>query len=234
VTAQDQLFAPCAARYDVVTREVRADGHTFTLCTVRDTNRLLDMIDPAAFAVDERLPYWADLWPASVVAAQVLLTRGSLSGMHVLELGCGLGLAGIAAAAAGASVVMTDCDEDALLFASANARRNVPEALATGRLRIAQLDWRKPGSLGTFDRIVGADIIYERRAFAPILSLLHHHLALHGSALFTDPGRRLAEEFFLMAGEQGLRVEKVSLPYAGEGGPLAITYAVVSRQGDAG
>jgi predicted nicotinamide N-methyase len=233
-TAHHEIFAALAARYDIITRDIRADGKTFTLCAVRDTNRLLDMIDPTAFAADERLPYWAELWPASVVAAQYLLTRAPLTGMRVLELGCGLGLAGIAAAAAGGTVVMTDYDEDALLFAAANAMRNVPEALVSGRLRIAQLDWRKPGSLGAFDHIIGADIVYERGNFAPLLSLLHHNLAPHGCALFTDPGRQTAQDFFAMADEQGFYIERNSVPLAGEGGLQAVTCAVVRRRGDAG
>ena len=54
------------------------------------------LISEADFAVDDRLPYWADVWPSSIVLAGHV--RGlDGSGRTLLELGCGLGLLGTAA-----------------------------------------------------------------------------------------------------------------------------------------
>ena len=70
-----------------------------------------DLISEADFVRDERLPYWADLWPAARVLAAALSegqtpARGPRP--RLLELGCGLGLATIAALRAGYDVVATD------------------------------------------------------------------------------------------------------------------------------
>lgn len=47
-------------------------------------------------------PYWCDLWPSGIFMAEELLARPELvRGQRVCEIGCGLGLAGLAAAAAG-------------------------------------------------------------------------------------------------------------------------------------
>ena len=52
---------------------------------------------------EDKDPYWARPWPSAVALAAALLQRPELvAGKTVAELGAGLGLAGIAAAMAGA------------------------------------------------------------------------------------------------------------------------------------
>ena len=59
-----------------------------------------ELISEQDFAVDDRLPYWADLWPAAVVLARFIRgLRGE--GRSLLELGCGSGVVATAAARAG-------------------------------------------------------------------------------------------------------------------------------------
>ena len=88
------------------------------MAVVRQPEKLLDDISVDEFARDERLPYWAELWTSSIVMGEHILQDPSFRGAALLELGCGVGLAGIAAARAGAQVTMTDYDDDALLFAA--------------------------------------------------------------------------------------------------------------------
>src|SRR5262245_3345955 len=81
------------------------------------------LVDEDAFAHDEFLPYWAELWPSGLaLARRVAGTR--LDGTTVLELGCGLGLPSLAASLAGADVLATDWARDALALLSRNADRN--------------------------------------------------------------------------------------------------------------
>lgn len=50
----------------------------------------------------ERDPYWCDVWPSALLMAEELFARPELvAGKRVCEIGCGLGLAGLAAAASG-------------------------------------------------------------------------------------------------------------------------------------
>ena len=63
-------------------------------------------------------PYWAFCWASGWVLAQQLISHpGWVSGKRVLDLGCGSGVAGIAALKAGASVC-TFCDADATALAA--------------------------------------------------------------------------------------------------------------------
>ncbi len=190
-------------RFEVVEKDVEIAGTPFTILKIRDTNALIDSIDAEKFALDERLPYWADIWSSSFELARYCLTEGNLKGKHVLELGCGLGLAGIAAAKAGAFVIFSDYEQDALDFARYNAARNL--SLMPATINVLQLDWRTdPDSLlryPKFDVIIAADVVYERKNFFPLIGVLQSLLAPQGVAVFTEPGRAIGDQFFQLLSE---------------------------------
>ena len=81
------------------------------------------LLDEEAFEHEEFLPYWAELWPSGVALAASVAER-DVTGKHVLELGCGLGLPALAAALRGASVLATDWSPDAIELLRVNAERN--------------------------------------------------------------------------------------------------------------
>lgn len=213
------------SRYDAVTEEIRVGNELFCLLTVRDTNALLDALDPATFAQDERMPYWAELWTSSIELARWCLGESNLAGATVLELGCGLGLAGIAAARAGAKVTMTDYEEDALLFARCNVLSNPSTPLPS----LVLFDWRVPVSLGLFDVILGGDIVYERRNFAPVLGVLRSMLAPDGYAVLTDPDRGIGRDFVAFASSEGFHVDTTSAAVTRRGREAIITRNLLRR-----
>jgi predicted nicotinamide N-methyase len=58
----------------------------------------------------DRDPYWCEPWPSAVAMSAELLQRPQLvAGKRVCELGCGLGLAGLAAAMAGGCALKALC-----------------------------------------------------------------------------------------------------------------------------
>jgi predicted nicotinamide N-methyase len=127
---------------------------------------------------------WARPWPAGVVLAE-LVPSLPLRGRRVIELGCGLGTAGLAAARAGAHVTLTDEEPEALSLASANALRN---GLSV-QTRI--LVWGQvPADLcGRFDVVLGADVLYNPDAEAPLLATISALLAPGGEAWLASPDR---------------------------------------------
>ncbi len=153
-----------------------------------------DLISEDDYVRDERLPYWADIWPASVVLANYVEGEARAVGAtsdSALELGCGLGLVSIAAIRAGYLTTSTDYYADATLFAARNAFR------ATGTEPAARMvDWRAlPDDLGTFDLVLAADVLYERTNAALIAETLHRTVAPGGRALVADQGRVALESF---------------------------------------
>jgi predicted nicotinamide N-methyase len=206
----EALEAALTARYDLRLEELDIAGHRFNMTVVRDSYALVDAIAPEFFAANERLPYWADLWTSSLELARWCLTDPSVEGASVLEIGCGVGLAGIAAAKARARVLMTDVDPNALLFARYNALKNLPDSVVRSSLSVGVLDWDAPGVIEPVDLLLGGDVIYERSIFNRLLDLFDIALRPQGVAVLTDPDRMTGRAFLERASERGYEVRSES------------------------
>ena len=196
--------------FDTVTSVVTLSGAEMDILHPRTAE---DLIDEAAFERDERLPYWADVWPSAVILAELLITADG-SGIRLLELGCGCGVVSTACAKAGFDLVATDYYPEALEFARANVWQN------TGRdIETRMVDWRSPpDDLGTFDMIVASDVLYEPDKPALVAEMLARTLRPRGFALIADPGRMHAPELEDEAALRGLALTREArLPFtAGE------------------
>src|SRR5882672_9238335 len=79
---------PLDAVRERVHENVIVEGRSFQIARPADSDRLLD--DPAvraAFAVDEYMPYWTDLWPAARMLAKALMRETWPPGLEALEIG---------------------------------------------------------------------------------------------------------------------------------------------------
>jgi predicted nicotinamide N-methyase len=162
------------------------------------------LIDEAEFDADERLPYWAELWPSARALASQLLDAPPARG-PVLELGSGVGLPSLALRHAGLDVLVTDWYPDALLFAGANARRN-----GLGSLDTRLPDWREPPlDLGTFPLVIAADVLYEARNVEPLAHMLERAVGSGGSAIVADPGRVYFPHFLKRLASRGWTAEEL-------------------------
>ena len=133
-------------------------------------------------------PYWSVLWRSGVELAREL-DGEELSGLRVVELGCGLAVPSLAAARAGAEVLATDTDAEALELVAQNARTN------DAHVETAVVDWAQPDELvsrAPFDLVLAADVLYERASVALLLSLLPQ---LGPEVWLADPGRPAADAF---------------------------------------
>src|SRR5438128_5689527 len=121
-SAQPLPELPSEALGPLVRQKVIVEGREYLIERPDESDRLLD--HPAirsAFAADEYMPYWADLWPAARMLAKAILREPWAPGGTALEVGCGLGLPGIAALARGLRVIFSDYDATALRFAADTA-----------------------------------------------------------------------------------------------------------------
>lgn len=182
--------------FDVVATEIPLGVRVVTIHHPRNADVL---IDEDAFAVDERLPYWADLWPSARVLAERVAAM-TPDDRRFLELGCGAGLVSVAAAIAGFDVTATDYYDDALRFTALNVLANTGTLIDT---RAA--DWRRfPHDLGRFDLVAASDVLYEREYAELIASVIDRTLTARGTAVIADPGRLAAPQFVEQARERGM------------------------------
>lgn len=191
-----------------------------------------ELIDEDDYARDERLPYWAELWPSAHVLAGALAAR-DLSGRRVVELGCGVGLPSVVAALRGADVLATDWYDDALAFTRANARA------AGAAVGTRLLDWNDPpGDLvrpgGGFDLAIGADVLYEERNGPALAALLPRLLRPGGEALVADPRRPHADGLMAPLTAAGWAHDRRDVRHAGrpdESGPVIHLHRLVAPGG---
>lgn len=160
------------------------------------------LIDEDAFAADERLPYWAELWPSAVALTRWVLDRPTAESLILaeradsgtdapgaIELGCGVGLVSLALASRGIEVLATDHEPAALCLAAQNVRANLGRDIAT-----ALVDWRSPPPLPRSPLIVGADLAYEARNAIALSSCIAALAAPRGRIILADPGRRWMDD----------------------------------------
>ncbi|QJW97891.1 class I SAM-dependent methyltransferase [Frigoriglobus tundricola] len=186
---------PPEAVAETVRETVYVGDYTFRIDRPADSDRVLD--HPwvrSAYAADGYVPYWPTLWPSARMLAKAVLREPWETypqPVRVLEIGCGLGLAGVACLARGLQVTFSDVDETALTYAAANARLNgYPEGFRT-RL----LDFRCPPVDAKYPVVIGSDLMYEERLVNPLVRLLEAVLAPGGVCLIADPDRLPARVF---------------------------------------
>ncbi len=160
------------------------EDRTFLIDRPTNSDRLLD--DPvvrSAWVDDDYMPYWADLWPAARMLAKWIMKQRWPAGLHALEIGCGLGLPGIAALAMGLKVTFSDYDATAVDFAADNALIN-----GLTNFERLQMDWRYPPEGLQVPVILASDLIYEERNVAPLVALVKKVLAPGGRVPADGPG----------------------------------------------
>ena len=174
-----------------------ADGETHAyatesvgLYTLDEPERSID----AGALLRERViadpPYWALVWTGARAIAAVVASMAFSPGSKVLDLGCGLGLAGIAAARRGAAVTFGDYLEEPLAFVHATLAQG-----AESGCEVRSIDFTLDDEHGRFDLILAADIVYDPAHYAPLASFLDRSIAPSGTILLTESLRADASVF---------------------------------------
>ncbi|BAU24023.1 methyltransferase [Caldimicrobium thiodismutans] len=159
--------------------------------------KLEEVFQGDPFLETEKFPLWLKLWEASIVLTDYL---GSLPpGKEILELGAGLGVISLFASAFGHRVLATDKEELPLKLLEKSAKEN---GLS---LNIQKLDWLAPEISKKFDLVVGAEIIFKKSHFEPLINLFKSSLKPEGEVLLAHSAERKrilipflhrAQEFF--------------------------------------
>ncbi len=121
------------------------------------------------------LPWWAKIWEPSFVLANFMGHQPVDKNQRILEIGAGLGLVGVYAAMCGHNVTISDIDDDALLFARANALLN-----GCYHVPVVKLDWRMPYYGKPYNMVIGSEVVYDRKTYDILVDFLDNILAPNG------------------------------------------------------
>lgn len=213
---QAKLLHRIRRRYEILTNDYEIAGLRFTFTRIADPDVVLDQVAEEEDRLERlngnrtasdqlHLPYWAELWDSAAGVGQHLarsLDRSKL--LSVLDLGCGMGLAGTVAAKLGMRVMFADRETPALLFARLNSLQD------SAQVRTRRLNWQTDRLNERFDLILGADILYERAQWESLESFWKNHLGAGGTVLLGEPGRQTGDLFEEWIKSKGWQIEHFS------------------------
>jgi predicted nicotinamide N-methyase len=210
----DDLLAVASSKFNVCFEPVLVDGIQLQILQIADMASYLDQLasDPNQRALV--LPFWAKIWPACTLLSFFARRLPSPESKNVLEIGAGVGLAGLFAATAGFDVVLSDINEDALLFAQINILKN---GLAD-RARVRKVDFTTDKLEQSFDYIMGCEILYREDNFRPLAKFLLRHLKTkpEAEAILSVDCSRGAKHFFEMADKE-FHIQRKVIDYGAPG-----------------
>lgn len=147
------------------------------LAEIVDAQALLRATDPV------EPPYWALVWIGARAIASRMYAAPPAPGLRVLDLGCGLGLCGLAAAAGGAHVTFADIAVHALELVRTSAAHHGLDERAFETL---ELDFTRDHPRTRYDVILAADIVYDPAAYEPLVGFLDAALRPGGTIWLTE------------------------------------------------
>jgi len=174
----DELLDWANSAYGVGFEPLSIDDVRLEVLQIADMEAHIEHLAAAAEGRGVELPLWSKIWPSSLLTSHFLRRLPPLPGRPLLEIGAGVGVCGLFAAAFGHETLITDVNHDALRFARINVLHNgLGDRAAVARANFA-------GDLlpRRFTRIVGSEILYLEPLFAPLLAFLKTHLAAEPEA----------------------------------------------------
>jgi ETFB lysine methyltransferase len=124
------------------------------------------------------------LWSSSEVLAHEM-AEYEIEGKRVLEVGCGVGLSSVLLNARGADITATDYHPEAGNFLAVNSELNGGK-----KIPYLRADWADSANgLGTFDLIIGSDLLYEREHIDLLSAFINRHAKQNCEVVVVDPGR---------------------------------------------
>ena len=196
-TQLEMLLNTIREKFDPCFEDLTVDGQTLHLLSVNNMQSHLDAL-LARRGINnpiKDLPLWAKIWPASLILGR-FVRRLEPRGKSLLEIGAGCGAAGLIAARYGVSrVLLTDINEDALLFARANVCKNGLE----DRVEVCRADICTTRLEERFDFILASEVLYLEELHRPVLKFLLQHLAPGGKAVFCTDRARNQKRFLKLA-----------------------------------
>lgn len=129
-------------------------------------------------------PLFGMMWASAIILARQV-EHMDVQGLRILEVGCGLGLASLVLQQRAADITASDYHPEVEAYLSVNSDLNTLEHIPFERC-----DWSSSDDeLGTFDLIIGSDVLYERQHAEILAPFIDHHAGPACAVLLVDPGR---------------------------------------------
>lgn len=191
-----EIYNRLKSKHKLTFDRLKLGEDTVRLLKIADLEEFLDGKDP--FANVSEFPFWIRLWDSAMILSYALHALPHTEGQRLLEIGAGLGAPGLAAAASGFDVTISDYEEIILDFQRVSAA-----ASGLSNVKCTMLDWLAPPEMEPFDVLAGAEILFREEFFQPLLNVFNAYLKPGGTILLAhDASRRSLPKFLELAGQE--------------------------------
>ena len=195
----DSLLQKAGQKFKVGFEPVKINDITLDILQIQNMDEYLEKLADKNSSTDPlELPFWAKIWPASILMSYSLDQLSEDAPQKtVLEIGAGVGLCGLYSAALGFRTTITDNNADALLFSKINALKNNLE----DRIEVCHADIKDSSLENSFDYILGSEILYIEKLNQPLIEFISGHLKPGGRVILSADYKRQSNKFFQLAAE---------------------------------
>lgn len=218
-----QVLRRIRKRFKIGFEPFRVKDIELQILKVTDLEHLLAGKDP--FADVSAFPFWIKLWEAAMMLSGIMASMEHDSKRRVLELGAGLGVPGLVAAARGGQVTISDYEPHILDFQRVSAAASGLE-----NIEFRMIDWKNPPEMPRFDMIVGAEILFRDEFFQPLLDVFDRYLAPDGIIYLSHDSRRKSVPKFLEVAKKDYEIAVMSRKMRSEDGEITILINRLKRR----
>ena len=187
----DEILKDIEKDYKTEIVPITVSGRSLRCLRLADLDEIiLDQLDKGDISGAE-LPYWGKIWEASILLAAYLIAQPVVPERKILEIGTGLGVSGLFAAACGHDVTLSDHKKEIIRFIRANTLLNKLD-----NVPIINLDWTEPTLNQLYDWIVGSEVVYHRPTYDSLVQFFLQALKPHGTIFLAKSTSLPANAFF--------------------------------------
>ena len=190
------------SKYELELIPVKIGGTRIELWTVKRWQDAVERDFENEAQYVDHFPLWIKIWEASIVLCEHLTQMDLAEHASILELGAGVGLAGMMLGARGHSVTLTDYDDDALILLGKNAQHNELK-----NVRVKKLDWFQADAAEVYDIIIGSELVYKDELIKPLLDVMIKHLKTDGKIVIAHDIIRRNTGSFLKNAERHFQIQ---------------------------
>ncbi len=187
----DALMAQLESKYEIEILPLTLGDKVLKIAQLKNMEEhFVSLLNQEDLEVKD-LPFWAKIWEASFLLAYFMGKQPVALGRRILEIGAGIGVVGIYAALCGHRVVISDINEEALLFARVNVLLN-----NATQAEVRKIDWNDTSLQDQFDVIIGSEVVYDRECYPLLVDFLNRTLAPGGVIFLAKHHELDAPKFF--------------------------------------
>ncbi|MEO5947036.1 MAG: methyltransferase [Chitinophagaceae bacterium] len=159
-------------------------------------NQSIGIFVPDSMAIQEaykkqHTPYWAQVWHAAIGLCIFLQQHPEyIKNRTVLELGAGLGLPGIVAAATAKDICISDKSPEVIAIVQQSVLHH-----QLNNVSCKVIDWNDIDAVPVSEVVLLSDINYEPDAFAALTKMIVHFLDNNCTIILCTPQRLMGKAF---------------------------------------